>query len=83
MLVAVPLPLALVLHLLARPAAPLDQAAFVVGVVAFGVGVFLVLPWSAEDERLGPEDDPDLAPWWPAFEREFRSYSRRSREVRA
>ena len=83
MLVAVPLPFALASHLLARPATPLDQAAFVVGVIAFGVGVFLVLPWSAEDERLDPEDDPDPAPWWPAFEREFHAYSHSSKGLRA
>ena len=83
MLVAVPLPFALASHLLARPATPLDQAAFVVGVIAFGVGVFLVLPWSADEERRGLGEDPDPPPWWPAFEREFHAYAGRSNGVRA
>ena len=81
MLVAVPLPLALAVHLLVRPA--VDQAALVLGVVAFGTGAFLLLPWDDEDERLDATRAPGPAPWWPAFEREFRAYARGSRRVRA
>ena len=83
MLVAVPLPFALALHLLVRPAAAVDQAAFVLGVVAFGVGAVLLLSWERGDERPDVTPDPDPAPWWPAFEREFRAYAGDSRRVRA
>ena len=76
MLVAV-LPLALVLHLLIGLPAIVDQAAFVLGVLAFGAGAFLILPWNGEDDRSEEPRDPDPAPWWPAFEREFRAYSDR------
>lgn len=76
MLVAV-LPLALVLHLLVQLPVVFDQAAFVLGVVAFGAGAFLLLPWDGEDERGKAARDPDPAPWWPEFEREFRAYSDR------
>lgn len=81
-LVAVPLPLALALHLLVRPAAALDQGAFVLGVVAFGVGAVLLLASEGGDERRDVTPDPDPAPWWPAFEREFGAYARESRRVR-
>ena len=76
MLVAM-LPLALVLHLFLELPALVDQAAFVLGVVAFGAGAFLILPWDGEDERGEHPRDPDPAPWWPAFERDFRAYSDR------
>ena len=71
------LPLALVLHLLIELPALVDQAAFVLGVLAFGVGAFLILPWDGEDDRSEEPPDPDPAPWWPAFERDFRAYSDR------
>jgi hypothetical protein len=77
MLVVVPLPLALVLHLLVELPAHIDQAAFVLGVAAFGVGAFIILPSDGEDERGLTARDPDPAPWWPEFEREFRAYSDR------
>ena len=80
MLVAV-LPLALVLHLLAQLPAVVDQAAFALGVAAFGVGAFLILPWDGYDEGKDQAREPDPAPWWPEFEREFRAYS--DRRVRA
>jgi hypothetical protein len=74
----VPLPFALALHLLARPDVVVDQAAFVLGVVAFGIGAFLLL--GNEDERGDATSYPDPTPWWPAFERQFRVYdSRRTR----
>ena len=76
MLVAV-LPLALVLHLLVQLPAVVDQAAFVFGVAAFGVGAFLILPWDGDDERGDQAREPDPAPWWPEFEHEFRAYSDR------
>ena len=74
LLVAVPLPLAVVLH-------P-GQAAFLASVVAFAVGAALILgdekpDWNREDEV------DDTPPWWPAFERDLREYEReatRSRE---
>lgn len=81
-LVAVPLPFAVVLHLLVRPPATVDQTAFVLGVMAFGAGAFLLLPWNGEDEGEDPTREPDPAPWWPAFERDFRTYADRSRRVR-
>jgi hypothetical protein len=77
MLVVVPLPLALVLHLLVQLPALIDQAAFVLAAAAFGVGTFLILPWDGEDDRGGGADDPDPAPWWPEFEREFHAYAAR------
>ena len=76
MLVGV-LPLALALHLLVQLPALVDQAAFVLGVLAFGAGAFLILPWDGEDDRREEPRDPDPAPWWPAFERDFRVYSAR------
>jgi len=71
------LPLALVLHLLIEPPAIVDHAAFVLGVLAFGAGAFLIVPWDGEDDRGEAPRDPDPAPWWPAFERDFRAYSER------
>jgi hypothetical protein len=78
-LVAVPLPLAVALHLFLWPASSLDRIAFVLGVVAFGAGVLLVLPGEERDEPREFPDDPDPAPWWPDFEREFREYARTTR----
>jgi hypothetical protein len=79
LLVAVPLPAALALHVLVRRAGFVDQTAFVLGVVAFGIGAFLLMPGS-EDERGEVTTSPDPMPWWPAFERQFRAYdSRRTR----
>jgi hypothetical protein len=77
LLVVVPLPLALAIHLLVELPAIIDQAAFVLGVAAFGVGAFLILPWDGEDEGGDSARKPDPAPWWPEFEREFRAYSDR------
>jgi hypothetical protein len=77
MLVAVPLPLALVLHLFVGLPAIVDPAAFVLGVAAFGAGAFLILPLDGENDRGVDASDPGPAPWWPDFEREFRAYSDR------
>jgi hypothetical protein len=78
-LIAVPLPLAVALHLFVWPASALDRIAFVLGVIAFGAGALIVL--SGDDKGEQPEfpDDPDPAPWWPDFEREFREYARETR----
>jgi protein-S-isoprenylcysteine O-methyltransferase Ste14 len=81
-LVAVPLPLAVALHLFLWPASALDQIAFVVGVLAFGAGAMLVLLGDDENEQPELPDDPDPAPWWPDFEREFRAYARATRVPR-
>jgi hypothetical protein len=75
-LVAVPLPLAVALHLFLWPASSLDRIAFVLGVVAFGAGALLVLATDDGDEQPELPDDPDPAPWWPDFERDFRAYAR-------
>jgi hypothetical protein len=78
-LIAVPLPLAVTLHLFLWPASTYGSIAFVVGVVAFGAGALLVLARDDEDEELEFPDDPDPAPWWPDFEREFHAYTRTAR----
>jgi hypothetical protein len=78
-LIVVPLPLAVALHLFVWPASALDRIAFVVGVIAFGVGALLVLPGGDEGEQPDLPDDPDPAPWWPDFEREFREYAQETR----
>jgi hypothetical protein len=77
-LIAVPLPLAVALHLFVWPGSALDRITFVLGVVAFGAGALLVLSGDDEDEPELP-DDPDPAPWWPDFEREFREYAQETR----
>ena len=77
MLVVVPLPLALVLHLFVGLPAIVDQVAFVLGVAAFGAGAFLILPLEGEDDGELDARGPDPAPWWPEFEREFRAYADR------
>ena len=83
MLVAV-LPLALFLHLLVKLPPFVDQATFAMGVVAFAVGAFLLLPWEdGHDEREEAAREPGPGPWWPEFERKFRAYAARSTEVRA
>jgi hypothetical protein len=78
-LIAVPLPLAVALHLFVWPVSALDRMAFVVGVVAFGAGALLVLPGYERDEPAELPDDPNPAPWWPDFEREFREHARTTR----
>jgi hypothetical protein len=69
LLVAVPLPLAVILH-------P-DQAAFLASVAAFAVGAALILGDEEQDWTRDAEAD-DTPPWWPAFERELREYERES-----
>ena len=75
-LVAVPLPLAVALHLAGRLPASVDQAAFLACVAAFALGAALVLSDDEPDGRR--EDDDETPPWWPAFERELREYERAS-----
>jgi hypothetical protein len=75
-LVAVPLPLAVALHLFLWPASILDRIAFVLGVVAFAAGALLVLASDDGDEQPELPEDPGPAPWWPDFERDFRAYAR-------
>jgi hypothetical protein len=75
-LIAVPLPLAVALHLFLWPASIFDRIAFVLGVVAFGAGTLLVLASDDGDEQPELPEDPDPAPWWPDFERDFRAYAR-------
>jgi hypothetical protein len=72
-LVAVPLPLAVMLHLLLPLSIGVDEALFVAGVVAFAAGAFLLLGRD-DDDRLRRGDDLE-PPWWPEFERDFRRYS--------
>jgi hypothetical protein len=78
-LIAVPLPLVVALHLFVWPASALDRIAFVLGVIAFGAGALIVLPGDDKGEQPELPDDPDPAPWWPDFEREFREYARATR----
>lgn len=75
-LVAVPLPLAVALHLAGRLPANVDQAAFLGCVAAFALGAALVLSGDEPDWRRDDEDE--TPPWWPAFERELREYERAS-----
>jgi hypothetical protein len=72
LLVAVPLPLAVGVHLMIRLPLLVDQGAFIAGVVAFAIGAVLVLGDEETDWRSEREDD--TPPWWPAFERDFRHY---------
>jgi hypothetical protein len=73
-LVAVPLPLAVMLHLLLPLSIGVDEALFVAGVLAFAAGAFLLLGRDDEDSGFRGGDDLE-PPWWPDFERGFRRYS--------
>jgi hypothetical protein len=68
LLVAVPLPLAVVLH-------P-GQVPFLASVVAFAVGAALILGDEEQDWNRGDVDEDETPPWWPAFERDLREYER-------
>ena len=81
LLIALPLPLAVGLVTFASPPRVLADAAFVAGLVAFAIGVLLVLSADDGDGREG-DVDPESPPWWPDFEREFRAYARRSSRPR-
>ena len=68
--------------LIALPLPPaLAETAFAAGVAAFAVGSLLVLRRDGRDDSRGSAD-PETPPWWPEFEREFRSYARRSSRPR-
>jgi hypothetical protein len=73
-LVCIPLPAAVLVHVLRAVSPATDQTLFVIGVVSFAVGAALLIG-SKEDEDWRHADD-DSPPWWPEFEREFRTYSR-------
>jgi hypothetical protein len=73
-LVAGPLPVAVMLHLLLPLPPSVDQAAFLAGVAAFAVGAALILG-RGEDDWSEPAEEPS-PPWWPAFERDLRDYDR-------
>jgi hypothetical protein len=76
LLVAVPLPIVVGFRLL-QPGYPAGgEAAFVLAAAAFAVGVLLLFARDDEEELDG-DSDSGPAPWWPAFEREFRAYARR------
>ncbi len=81
LLVALPLPLAVSVETLASPPRVLADAAFVGGLAAFALGTLLVLRREDGDDRRG-DAEPDGPSWWPDFEREFRSYARRSSRPR-
>lgn len=76
-LVAIPLPAAVCLHLVGALSPNVDQIAFLGSVVAFAAGAALLLGGAAEDEEDWREGgDDDSPPWWPEFERELRDYER-------
>jgi hypothetical protein len=74
-LIAIPLPLAVGLHLQGGLSLVADQSTFLVGIAAFAVGAALVLT-AADDDDFLSEDSDDPPPWWPDFEREFQEYVR-------
>ena len=82
LLIALPLPLAVVVEALAPLPPALAEVTFVVGVAAFAAGSLLVVRDDGGD-GLREGDEPETPPWWPDFEREFRAYARRSTRPRA
>jgi hypothetical protein len=76
LLVAIPLPLAVALHLAGTLSSAVDQTLFIVGIAAFAAGSALLLGQDEDDWREFSDDAP---PWWPDFERAFREYSGRPR----
>ena len=85
LLVAVPLPAAVGIHLAGLLSATGDQVLFLIGALAFGTGAVLVLTGDEEDWRDDEVDE--TPPWWPAFERDLRHWeveqTRRRRLVRS
>ena len=81
-LVAVPLPIAVGVHMVGGLSTAADQALFLASAAAFAVGAVLILGDEEEDWR-GTDGD-ESPPWWPAFERELRTWEleRRRRPVR-
>jgi hypothetical protein len=82
LLVALPLPLAVVLEAVAPLPPALAQLTFVAGVVAFAAGSLLVVRYDGGD-GLRDGGESETPPWWPEFEREFRAYARSSTRPRA
>jgi hypothetical protein len=82
LLIALPLPVAVVVEVLAPLRPALAEITFVVGIVAFATGSLLVV---RHGDGGGHREDgePETPPWWPDFEREFRAYARRSARPRA
>src|SRR5262245_40323771 len=80
LLIALPLPLVVVSRLF-MPSSPFgSEIAFVLGVVFFAGGVVRVLAGGDDKEGVDRPQDLEPPPWWPDFEREFRTYaSRQSR----
>jgi hypothetical protein len=77
LLVAIPLPLAVGLHVKGGLSQVVDQSTFLLGVVAFAVGAAFILT-AGDDDDFHRESSDDSPPWWPEFEREFHEYERRS-----
>ena len=75
-MVAIPLPLAVALHVVRALPPANDQALFVTGVVAFAIGSALLLGSRENDDWR--DEGGDSPPWWPQFERDFRRYSQRA-----
>jgi hypothetical protein len=74
-LVAIPLPSAVAVHLFLLRGGLIDEAWFVGGLMAFSVGAAFLLGGDEPGDD-GPAPD-DLEPyWWPDFERGFRAYER-------
>jgi hypothetical protein len=76
-LVAIPLPLAVGLHMVGGLSQVADQSIFLLGVFAFAIGAALILTTDGDDD-FHRENSDDSPPWWPEFEREFQEYARRS-----
>lgn len=81
-LVAVPLPSAVALHLVGVLSREADQIVFLGSVIAFAVGAALLLGVGDDEEDWHCGDDGS-PPWWPEFERELRDYERSRRLIRA
>ncbi len=81
MLVAIPLPLAVGLHMKGELSQVADQSIFLLGVIAFAVGAALILTADGDDD-FRRESSDDSPPWWPDFEREFQEYALKSRAHR-
>jgi peptidoglycan/LPS O-acetylase OafA/YrhL len=79
-LVLIPLPLVVACRLVVPTSEAASEGAFVLAVVAFGVGAMLIL--ARDDGEDDGRADADPAPWWPEFEQQFRAYARRQSRPR-
>jgi hypothetical protein len=75
-LVCIPLPVAVLLHVLRAVQQATDQTLFIAGVVSFAFGAALLLGSKDDEDEDWRHSSDDSPPWWPEFEREFRAYSR-------